>query len=135
MDAALRQFIWNRAAGVCEYCCMLHEFDPLPFCIDHIIAQQHHGPTSESNLALACYNCNSYKGPNIAGLDPHTRALARLFHPRLDLWQKHFEWHGPVLNGLTDTGRATIDVLQINAPERVEHRRLLIQEQVFPARS
>ena len=77
-------------------------------------------------------NCNSYKGPNIAGLDPEGGALTRLFRPRTDVWQEHFEWRGPVLRGLTAIGRTTIDVLQINAPERVEHRRLLMEAQVFP---
>jgi hypothetical protein len=38
----------------------------------------------------------------------------------------HFEWNGPVVVGRTAIGRATVDVLKINLPERVEHRRLLI---------
>lgn len=58
MDAALRKLVWDRAAGSCEYCHMPVDFDPLPFCVDHVIAQQHHGPTEEANLALSCYNCN-----------------------------------------------------------------------------
>jgi hypothetical protein len=132
MDAALRRFVWERSAAACEYCRMPDEFDPLPFCVDHVIAKQHHGPTAEGNLALACFNCNSYKGPNIGGLDPDTGALTRLFHPRTDAWDEHFAWHGPRLHGRTPIGRTTIDVLQINAPERVEHRRLLIEEGVFP---
>lgn len=87
MEAALRRLVWDRGGAVCEYCRMPQEFDPLPFCVDHVIAQQHHGETAESNLALSCYNCNSYKGPNIAGLDPDESELARLFHPRTDVWQ------------------------------------------------
>ena len=68
MDAGIREFVRNRALRLCEYCCMPDEFDPLPFCIDHIISQQHHGESAESNLALSCFNRNSYKGPNIAAL-------------------------------------------------------------------
>ena len=131
MDAALRRLVSDRAGGVCEYCRMPQALDPLPFCVDHIVAQQHHGTTAEPNLALSCYNCNSYKGPNIAGLDPDGGGLTRLFHPRTDLWQDHFEWQGPVLRGSTAIGRTTTDVLQINAPERVEHRRLLMQAGMF----
>lgn len=101
MDAALRQLVWGRAGSACEYCRMLSAFDPLPFCVDHIIAQQHHGATDEGNLALACYNCNSHKGPNIAGLDPDTGALTRLFHARTDSWEQHFQWQGSLLKGLT----------------------------------
>ena len=52
--------------------------------------------------------------------------LTRLFHPRQDEWDAHFEWNGPVVVGRTTIGRATIDVLKINLPERMEHRRLLI---------
>jgi hypothetical protein len=111
---------------------MPDEFDPLPFCIDHIISQQHHGLTIETNLALSCFNCNSYKGPNIAGIDPYTSQLTRLFHPRVDDWLDHFEWNGAILMGKTPVGRTTIDVLNINDPPRVEHRRHLIEEQVFP---
>lgn len=28
--------------------------DALPFQVDHIIAEKHHGPTAEGNLALSC---------------------------------------------------------------------------------
>ncbi len=132
MDAGLRALVWNRAVRLCEYCRMPDEFDPLPFCIDHIISQQHHGPTVETNLALSCFNCNSYKGPNIAGIDPQTGRLTRLFHPRGDDWLDHFEWDEAVLTGKTPVGRTTIDVLNINDPQRVEHRRRLIEEQAFP---
>ncbi|MFW6171656.1 MAG: HNH endonuclease [Planctomycetota bacterium] len=42
---------------------------PLPFQIDHIIAQQHHGETGPDNLALSGLRCNSHKGPNLSGYD------------------------------------------------------------------
>ncbi|NUQ64986.1 MAG: hypothetical protein HUU20_21185 [Pirellulales bacterium] len=67
--------------------------DPLPFCINHIIAQKHHGPTEPFTLALACYNCNSFKGPNIAGIDPETGRLTRLFNPRVDVWSQPRKVH------------------------------------------
>lgn len=126
MDEALRQLIWDRAEDACEYCRLPQRFDILPFQIDHIIAQKHHGPTTSANLALCCYNDNSYKGPNIAGIDLATEEVTRLFHPRRDSWAEHFRWVGPVLVGRTAIGRTTIDVLGINLPERVEHRRLLL---------
>ena len=132
MDEALRQLIWDRAQDACEYCHLPQRFDILPFQIDHIIAQKHHGPTASDNLALCCYNDNSYKGPNIAGIDPETGEVTRLFHPRRDSWEEHFRWAGPVLVGRTAIGRTTIDVLAINLPERVEHRRLLLLAGVWP---
>jgi hypothetical protein len=131
MDETLRQLVWDRARGVCEYCHMSERLDILPFQIDHVIAQKHHGPTTAENLALCCYSDNSYKGPNIAGIDPLTGEVTRLFHPRRDAWGEHFRWDGPGMVGLTAIGRATIDVLAINLPKRVEHRRLLLAAGVW----
>jgi hypothetical protein len=105
--------------------------DILPFQIDHITALKHHGPTAAENLALCGFNDNSSKGPNIAGIDPITREITRLFNPRQDSWNEHFLWNGVQLFGRTAIGRTTIDVLNINLPERIEHRRLLIQAGVL----
>ncbi|HEY3967148.1 MAG TPA: HNH endonuclease signature motif containing protein [Planctomycetaceae bacterium] len=132
MNEALRQLVFARANETCEYCRLAAEFDPLPFCVDHIIAQQHHGPTVESNLACSCFSCNSCKGPNLAGIDPDTGQLTRLFHPRSDRWSEHFRWDGPSLRATTPIGRVTIYVLDINDPVRTEHRRWLIEEGSFP---
>jgi hypothetical protein len=106
--------------------------DALPFGIDHIVALKHHGLTEEHNLALACYNCNTYKGTNIAGIDPLTCQLTALFNPRTSKWQDHFEWQGVELIGRTAIGRTTCDVLTINHPDHIEHRRLLMIEGRFP---
>jgi hypothetical protein len=48
METALRQFVMARARGRCEYCQFPEAFSYLPFQVDHIIAQQHRGPTTES---------------------------------------------------------------------------------------
>jgi hypothetical protein len=106
--------------------------DFLPFSFDHVIAQKHGGPTAESNLAWSCYRCNSYKGPNIAGIDSETGQITPLFNPRTMSWQEHFAWNGSELTGRTAIGRATIEVLRINDPQRIELRRLLRAEGVFP---
>lgn len=110
---------------------MPEECDPLPFCCDHIIAQKHKGPTTENDLAWSCYDCNSFKGPNIAGIDPETEQIVPLFNPRSMSWEVHFVWNGQELSGRTAIGRTTIEVLNINDPERVEHRRLLMADGVF----
>jgi hypothetical protein len=130
MDAALQRRIWRRARAICEYCRMPQSIDALPFHIDHIIARQHMGRTKSANLALACYNCNLHKGPNIAGLDPDTGQLTRLFNPRTDDWDMHFRSNGAHLMGLTAIGRTTIGVLAINQGVRVSHRASLIAEGV-----
>jgi hypothetical protein len=100
----------------------------LPHAVDHIIARQHRGPTKAENLALACFFCNSYKGPNISALNPQTGRTVRLFNPRKDSWKRHFEWKGPYLSGRTHTGRATIELLEINRIEAVELREYLLLE-------
>lgn len=132
MTLALRQLVWTRAARCCEYCRMPAALDGSGFEVDHIIAEAHRGKTIPGNLALACYWCNHYKGPNVAGVDPATRRIIRLFHPRLHKWAKHFAWRGALLTGRTDIGRTTAITLQINAALRIASRELLIAEGYFP---
>lgn len=127
MNIELETTVWSRAHDRCEYCLIPQQADVLPFEIDHIIARKHGGKTVLENLALACIQCNSYKGPNIATIDPDTGELTRLFHPRDDRWQDHFELmpDGRIL-GRTAPGRGTIRVLSMNEFGAVELRRLLI---------
>jgi hypothetical protein len=61
-----------------------------------------------------------------------TGRVVVLFNPRRQRWSRHFEWEGARLVGLTPCGRATIDVLNINARHRIELRELLILGGVFP---
>ena len=117
-----------RAGGRCEYCRFPKAVSRLPFHCDHIIAEKHGGQTEETNLAWACFRCNMSKGPNIAGLDPVSGVVARLFHPRSDVWEEHFEWSGAWLRGRTAIGRTTITVLQINDADVVAVRESLIAE-------
>lgn len=96
MGASLTQHVRERAAGRCEYCGLPQAATSVPFEIDHIIARKHGGPTIASNLAIACSYCNSFKDLDIAGLDPKTKKLTRLFHPRRHRWTWHFRWDSPV---------------------------------------
>ncbi len=121
-----------RAKELCEYCLLPQSAYPLTFQVDHIIAEQHLGKTRLNNLALACPRCNRRKGPNLSGIDTQTRQLTPLYHPRRDRWSDHFRWRGPRLVGLTPIGRVTIQVLNINHPEDVKLRRMLIGEGAFP---
>lgn len=128
----LEHLVWERAHFRCEYCQIPQEFDGFTHEIDHVIAKKHGGPTVAANLALACFPCNNHKGPNIAGLDPLTRKLTKLFHPRRHKWERHFHLDGPYLVGRTAIGRVTVSVLEINIPERVLLRQSLIEEGVYP---
>jgi hypothetical protein len=132
MNRALDQLVRRRAGFACEYCGLAQRFSRLKFSIDHVVASQHEGSTIESNLALACPFCNLHKGPNIAGIDPRTKRMVRLFHPRKDVWKKHFQWNGLMVVGLSDIARATIAVLAMNHPAQLAIRSTLIDEAEFP---
>ncbi len=127
MDVALRRLVVERAGQRCEYC-LLHcdHQSSVAFHVEHIIARQHGGDDSANNLALACHRCNLRKGPNLTGLDPETGALTRLFHPRQDRWNKHFEFQRGSVMGLTAVGRTTAALLQMNTPDRIELRSQLV---------
>jgi hypothetical protein len=118
----------HRAKGRCEYCQLTSELHPAPFQIDHIIAKQHGGADNLDNLALACIHCNRYKGPNVAGIDSDTGTLSRLYNPRTDEWNSHFQWDGMEIIPLTAIGRATVRVLFMNDPEVVWLRSTLAAE-------
>ena len=107
---------------------MPNRFHPAPFHIDHIIARKHGGSSLRSNLAYACFHCNTHKGSNIASLDPASGCLTPLYHPRTDRWTQHFAWQGAFIDGLTPTGRATIQTLVLNLPLLVAVRQSLAEE-------
>jgi hypothetical protein len=132
VDEALARAVPERAGHRCEYCLVPAAAYHTPFEIDHIVARQHGGQATPSNLAYSCLHCNSHKGPNIAGLDPVTRKITRLFHPRLHKWSHHFRWDGAHLVGRTAIGRTTIMVLNMNDGAAVEVRAALLDEAVFP---
>ena len=107
MQESLERRVRNRAGERCEYCRIPSYISEFTFPVDHIIAKQHGGTTTYANLALSCPHDNFHKGPNIAGLDPETGRLMRLFNPRRQRWNAHFAWNGPMLVGKTPTGRTT----------------------------
>ena len=55
----------------------------------------------------------------------------RLFHPRKDIWDKHFRFEGARLVGLTPIGRATVHVLAMNALDLLQLRMELAQENML----
>ncbi len=123
----------SRSGRRCEYC-RLHESDlPLfPFHIEHILPKKHGGTDDPKTLAWSCHHCNLAKSSNLSGRDTVTHRIVVLFNPRRQRWKRHFAWDGPRLTGLTACGRATISVLNMNAPHRIELRELLIEARLFP---
>ena len=127
----LERQVITQAAGRCEYCRLPEQVSDLPFHLDHIIAEKHRGATEFKNLAWACFSCNMHKGPNVAGIDPVTDEVVRLFRPRQDVWDEHFSWQGAWLHGRTSIGRTTVMVLEMNDPDAVMLRELLLVEGTF----
>ena len=130
MVESLTSPVRERAGFRCEYCHVPDSPHPWPFEIEHVIAQQHGGPTNLGNLAYTCLQCNRHKGPNLAGIDRQTSRtkLVRLFNPRLHRWSYHFEWQGGAILGRTPIGRVTVAVLALNQLVRVQMRAALIAE-------
>jgi hypothetical protein len=122
LDAAVRDLVRLRAGHCCEYCLLSQDHCQLVHHVEHIVARQHGGKDEAENLALACHRCNLHKGPNLTGIDPVSGQVVALFHPRRDAWPQHFRFRGVHVEGLTDVGRATIQVLAMNDARRVELR-------------
>ena len=72
VSAGLQRRLRARARGYCEYCQVPEAFCPTSFEADHVIPEQHGGPTTFVNLAWACFVCNRHKLSNLAGIDPKT---------------------------------------------------------------
>jgi 5-methylcytosine-specific restriction endonuclease McrA len=123
MDAKTREFVRQRADRVCEYCRIPQEATPLiPFHVEHTIARQHGGDDDPNLLALACDRCNAYKGTNLTSIGPDSREVVSLFNPRQDVWTEHFMIRGGEIAGISPKGRATVRLLNMNAPRRVQLR-------------
>ena len=121
-----RELIRRRAGERCEYCRMPQSaISFIPFHVDHVIALQHRGRADMDNLAFACERCNGFKGTNLASVDPKTGRTVLLYNPRQDIWERHFMIRSGRITGLTACGRATVELLQMNADRRVELRNLM----------
>jgi hypothetical protein len=122
----LRRQVYDRAGGCCEYCLIPETAVFAPHEIDHIISQKHGGKTDNENLALSCTLCNKHQGSDLSSVDPDSGDIVPLFHPRRDRWTDHFQLNGAQFVALSAVGRATIRLLQLNHPYRMEERELLL---------
>lgn len=123
MNIGVANLVRDRAGGCCEYCRLQQRDEQyLRFHVEHVVPRKHGGTDEIGNLALACHKCNRSKGTNIAGIDPQSGQIVPLFHPRLQKWEEHFQMRGFRVEGRTATGRATVEVLNMNVTERLELR-------------
>ncbi|XYH99815.1 HNH endonuclease [Sorangium sp. So ce1128] len=127
-----RELVQRRAQGACEYC-HPQGASILPHQVDHIIGRQHRGSDDVDDLCLCCIRCNLKKGPNIASIDPESKLVVQLYHPRRHAWREHFvtESNG-IINGLTAEGRATVQLLDMNDEVRARLRAFLLRRGRHP---
>lgn len=127
ISRAIRAQIRERAGGRCEYCRKPDRVSTYGYHADDIIPVKHGGNSGLDNLAWACFECNINKSENIASYDRVSGQLTPLFHPRKDAWENHFEFNAETLHGINAVGRITIHILDINHPDQLETRRILMQ--------
>ncbi|AUB39580.1 5-methylcytosine-specific restriction endonuclease McrA [Nostoc flagelliforme CCNUN1] len=114
ISVALRRLVIQRADDRCEYCSLSQAGQAATFHIDHITPVVAGGTTTANNLALACVSCSLRKAARQMVEDPETREKVLIFNPRQQVWKEHFQWNGVEVVGLTATGRATINALNMN---------------------
>ena len=119
----LREAIWARASGCCEYCQAPGEIT-LSHEIDHILPESAGGETTLDNLCLSCAPCNRHKHAVYEAKDPETDSIVSLFNPRLEAWVEHFTRSDDysLIVGKTATGRATVARVKMNRADAVTAR-------------
>ena len=132
IPAPMRGEVIRRARNRCEYCGIAQVGQEAIFHIDHILPASQDGPTELGNLAWACVSCSLRKAAKTEGVDPATGARVPLYNPRREPFSAHFELVLDLIRGRTPVGRATVDALQMNRPERREARRVQIVHGQFP---
>ncbi len=121
IPAELRRLVAARAGGRREYCDIAEADTWFRGEVDHILSEKHGGLTNAENLALACVTCNRAKGSDIATV-AEDGGVVELFHPRRHVGTEHFALEGARFVGVTVIGRATVRLLKLNLPERLEER-------------
>lgn len=69
-----------------------------------------------------------HKGTNLYSLDPDTNQPVRPFDPRKDLWEDHFKRDGAHILGVTDVGRTTAWLLQLNSDLNLLQRQAILEK-------
>ncbi len=123
----LRELARTRAHDRCEYCRLPQAFSELRFHVEHVIPRQHGGLDTADNPALACPECNSAQGSESGRPRTGSRRIVPLFHPRRERWIDHFSHERARVIGITAQGKATVALFDMNDPERLRVRSLLLE--------
>jgi hypothetical protein len=131
---AIQRKIKELSNGYCEYCLHPENHSTDFFQFDHIIPIVEGGSNELKNLARCCGFCNNLKKGKTHYFDSVTNSLFPIFNPRKEIWTDHFEWSDDflLLHGLTKTGQATIDLLQLNRENLQNLRSVLHRGDLHP---
>lgn len=130
---SVRRQVARRAGYRCEYCLVPERFLATVFHVDHVRSIKHGGATVSGNLAYACPHCNQNKGTDVATfLDDEAEQTIRIFNPRKDDWTIHFEAINGKILPKTAIGKATVQILGMNLPDRLIFRQALAEAGHYP---
>jgi HNH endonuclease len=129
-----RETVELRAGRRCEYCRAPQPATGIRYHLEHVFPESLGGTDDVDNLALACPTCNYYKSNHLLGLDEEGLASRRLFNPRKDHWDQHFEFDRVSLRlkGKTAAGSGTVNRLRMNDPLQIEGRAVWVDLDLFP---
>lgn len=127
----IKETVYTRAAGCCEYC------QTSGINIGQAMHVEHINPATGNNLdnlCLSCPNCNLSKATATTAIDPDTNQELSLFNPRQQKWVEHFRWieNHTQIEGITSTGRATVARFKMNRPRIVLARQRWVQAGFHP---
>jgi HNH endonuclease len=128
MNKKKRGRIQQRADFLCEYCLSPQKYASGYYEADHVQPSSKEGSDDFENYANACNGCNNLKSNATHAIDPQTGESVPLYNPRKDNWHDHFQWDETktLMQGLSPTGRATIEKLQLNREGVVNLRTILV---------
>ena len=128
---AIVRLVHERARQCCEYCQTSQATIGQAMHVEHIDPR---GSNDPDNLCLACPTCNLSKATATAAPDPETKEAVALFNARTQDWHEHFRWIDGArrIQGLTPTGRATVERLRMNQARVVVARALWVKANCHP---
>ena len=128
---AIVRLVYERARNCCEYCQTCQDTIGQSMHVEHI---NPNGGNVPENVCLACPSCNLSKATATAALDRATGTTVPLFNPRRQNWQDHFMWidNARRIQGLTPTGRATVERMRMNQERLVVARSLWVKANCHP---
>lgn len=118
----------------CGYCRCPQQVLPYRLEIEHLLPISLGGQGDRDNLWLSCHRCNKLRSNRLQVTDPLTGQNVPIFDPRRDRWADHFVWeqHGLLIVGLTDRGRGTVALLNLNDRYHLSARGVWIIARAYP---